>query len=130
MDFQTVLILCVIGLSAGILSGFVGVGGGIIIVPALIYLLGMTQHQAQGTSLFLMLPPIGVLAVYNYYQSGSINFWYGAIIAILFVIGGYFGSKWALKLDANIVRFIFGIIMLYVALKLILSSYKSVFNGS
>lgn len=130
MDFQTVLILCLIGLSAGILSGFVGIGGGIIIVPALIYLLGMSQHQAQGTSLFLMLPPIGILAVYNYYQSGNINFWHGGIIALLFVVGGYLGSKWSLKLDANLVRFIFGILMLYVAIKLILSSYKDVFNGS
>lgn len=131
MDIQTIIILCGIGLTAGILSGFVGIGGGIIIVPALIYMLGMTQHQAQGTSLFLMLPPIGVLAVYNYYQSGNINFWYGAIIAVLFVIGGYLGSKWSLKLDASVVRLIFGIIMLYVALKLLFSSFKDVFgNGS
>lgn len=91
MDVQTIIILSAIGLSAGILSGFVGIGGGIIIVPALIYLLGLTQHQAQGTSLFLMLPPIGILAVYNYYQSGTINFWFGGIIAITFIIGGYFG---------------------------------------
>ena len=66
MDTQTVLILIVIGLLAGILSGFVGVGGGVIIVPALVYALGMSQHGAQGTSLFILLLPVGILAVYNY----------------------------------------------------------------
>lgn len=129
MDVQTIIILSAIGLSAGILSGFVGIGGGIIIVPALIYLLGLTQHQAQGTSLFLMLPPIGILAVYNYYQSGTINFWFGGIIAITFIIGGYFGSRWSLKLDPSLVKFIFGILMLYVAVRMVLSGYKDLFNS-
>lgn len=126
MDIQTFLILIAIGLTAGTLSGFVGIGGGIVIVPALIYLLGLSQHQAQGTSLLLMLPPIGVLAVYNYYQGGHINFWYGGIIAIFFVVGGYLGSRWSLKLDPNIVRLIFGLLMLYVSIQMVWSGFKSV----
>ena len=68
MDFQTLITLVLIGLAAGIASGFIGIGGGIVIIPALIYFLGLTQFQAQGVSLTLMLPPIGVLAFYNYYQ--------------------------------------------------------------
>ncbi len=74
MDSQTILILIVIGILAGILSGFVGVGGGVIIVPALVYALSMTQHEAQGTSLFILLLPVGILAVNNYWRSGNINF--------------------------------------------------------
>ena len=66
MTTQTIIILILIGLAAGIMSGFVGIGGGVIMVPAFVYILGMSQHTAQGTSLLLMLPPIGILAVMNY----------------------------------------------------------------
>ena len=124
MSFQTILILTLIGIFAGIMSGFIGVGGGVIIVPALVYFLGVSQHTAQGTSLLLMLPPIGILAVMNYYKVGHINWNYGLVIAITFVIGAYFGSKIALRLSANMVKFIFGIFMLYVSVKMIYSGYK------
>ena len=93
MEISTLIILILIGLVAGALSGFVGVGGGIIIVPALVYLLGLSQFEAQGTSLLLMLPPIGILAAMNYYQSGAVNWKYASVIALTFVVGGYFGSK-------------------------------------
>ena len=93
MSVSTLIILLVIGLMGGILSGLVGVGGGIIIVPALVYFLGLSQHSAQGTSLALMLPPIGILAAMNYYKAGSLNIKYALVIAIAFIIGGYFGSK-------------------------------------
>ena len=73
MEITTFITLLFIGLFAGIASGYVGIGGGIIIIPSLIYFLGLGQHQAQGVSLALMLPPIGVLAFYKYYQSGSFN---------------------------------------------------------
>jgi uncharacterized membrane protein YfcA len=82
MTTQTILLLILIGLFAGMMSGFVGIGGGVIIVPALIYIMGLSQHEAQGTSLILMLPPIGILAVMNYYKAGQLNLNYGIIIAI------------------------------------------------
>lgn len=130
MDSQTIILLVGIGLVSGILSGFVGVGGGVIIVPALIYVLGMGQLDAQGTSLFVLLLPVGILAVMNYWKSGNINWQFGIIIALTFVIGGYVGSKFALKISPSLVRFIFGIIMAYVSFKMIISGYNGLSNES
>lgn len=124
MTLQTILFLVAIGLLAGAMSGFVGIGGGVIIVPGLIYLLGMTQHSAMGTSLLLMLPPIGILAVMNYWKAGEMNWRYAVVIAVAFIIGGYFGSKVALKLSPALVKVIFGILMLYISVKMIYSGYK------
>ncbi|MBT5402675.1 MAG: sulfite exporter TauE/SafE family protein [Crocinitomicaceae bacterium] len=124
MEISTLVILVAIGLAAGAVSGFVGIGGGIIIVPALVYVLGLTQFEAQGTSLLLMLPPIGILAAMNYYQAGSMNWRYALVIAIAFIAGGYFGSKLSLKLDELLVKLIFGIIMLLVALRMIVSGVE------
>jgi len=92
-------------------------------VPALVYLLGLSQFEAQGTSLLLMLPPIGILAVLNYYQTGVVNWKYATVIALTFVVGGYFGSKITLKLDETLVKLIFGILMLLVAIKMIISGF-------
>lgn len=117
MEPTTILILLVIGVFAGMLSGFVGVGGGIIIVPALVFFLGFTQHQAQGTSLAMMIPPIGIMAVYNYYRSGNVNLWAAAILCLTFFVGAYFGSKISLKLDQVQVKRIFGAVMLLVSIK-------------
>lgn len=128
MTLYTVLILLTIGLLAGVLSGFVGVGGGVIIVPALIYFMGFSQHHAQGTSLFILLLPTGVLAVYNYSKTGNINWTYGLVIALAFLIGGYFGSKISLKLPEGKVKLVFGILMAYVAIRFIMSGYKSISN--
>lgn len=128
MTFNTIIILIFIGIAAGILSGFVGIGGGVVIVPALIYFFGMTQMQAQGTSLFLMLPPIGILAVMNYYKTGNVNIWYGIIIASAFILGGYFGSKISLRISPYLVKVIFGTFMLYVAFKMILSGWSGLQN--
>ncbi|TXC81787.1 sulfite exporter TauE/SafE family protein [Luteibaculum oceani] len=121
MSLYTIVILALIGVVAGILSGFVGIGGGILIVPALVFLLGLTQHQAQGTSLALMLPPIGIMAVYNYYKADSVNWKYALVIAVCFVLGGYLGSKLSLALSPQKVKRIFGVFMLLVALKMIFS---------
>jgi|AntRauTorcE11897_2_1112592.scaffolds.fasta_scaffold28307_2 uncharacterized membrane protein YfcA len=118
----TVLILVGIGMFAGMLSGFIGVGGGVVIVPGLVYFLGLTQFQAQGTSLALMLPPIGILAFYNYYKAGNVNLVYAAIIAVTFIIGGYFGSKISLRLNPSKVKLLFGILMLYVAIRMVWKS--------
>ena len=99
-------------------------------VPALIYIMGMTQHAAQGTSLLLMLPPIGILAVMNYWRAGEMNWKYGVIIAIAFVVGGYFGSKLALKLSPAIVKLVFGVLMLYISVRMIYSGYKGEFRNN
>lgn len=121
MSLSMVLILLLIGVAAGFASGFVGVGGGIIIVPALVFFLGYTQHMAQGTSLALMLPPIGLLGFYNYYKSGNTNVTAALIIAAAFVAGAYFGSKISLSLDQRIVKKVFGGVMMLAAAKLLFS---------
>jgi uncharacterized protein len=128
MTLQTIIILLLIGIASGILSGFVGVGGGIIIVPAFVFLLGMNQINAQGTSLFVLLLPIGLLAVMNYWKAGQVNWTYGLVVSIAFVAGGYFGSKLALKISPNLVRFIFGIIMVLISVKLMYSGYQGLSN--
>lgn len=120
MSFTTLIILILIGLTAGALSGMIGVGGGIIIVPGLVYILGLSQFQAQGTSLALMLPPIGILAAYNYYKADALDWKYATIIAIAFIVGGYFGSKLTLEfIDEKTLKRIFGGIMAVVAIKMI-----------
>ena len=119
MSISTLFLLILIGMSAGLLSGVVGVGGGIIIIPLLMLLIGLDQHQAQGTSLAVMLPPIGILAAINYHKAGFIDWKYAMLIAAAFIVGGYFGSRWAVKVDAQMLKKIFGVIMLIGGLKLI-----------
>ncbi|MFM7683366.1 MAG: sulfite exporter TauE/SafE family protein, partial [Bacteroidota bacterium] len=114
------------GLFAGILSGFVGVGGGVIIVPALVFFLGLTQHEAQGTSLFVLMMPVVALAVLNYWKAGNINWKFALIIATTFLVGGFIGSKLSLRLSPGLVKLIFGIFMAYVSFKLIVSGYTSI----
>ena len=121
MSWSTVIILILIGLLAGSLSGLLGIGGGIVMIPLLIIFLGLTQHEAQGTVLFSMLPPIGILAAINYYKAGFVKWEYAIVIAFTFVVGGYLGSKLALHISSQLVSRIFGVIMLIVALKLIFS---------
>jgi uncharacterized membrane protein YfcA len=121
MQTDTILILIAIGLTAGILSGFVGIGGGLLIVPALIFFLGMTQFESQGTSLAMMLPPIGILAVLNYSKTGNVNWKYAMILAFVFIIGGFIGSKITLSMSPQVVKKIFGVLMLIAAFKLIFS---------
>ena len=124
MGILTILLLACIGVCAGLMSGFIGVGGGIVIVPALVFIMGLTQHEAQGLSIATMLPPIGIMAFYSYWQHGTItktSIGYAAIIAVAFVIGGFLGSKVALKMSPNLIRLIFGTFMLFVAFKMIIS---------
>lgn len=118
MTVQIILLLIVIGLAAGILSGLVGVGGGIIVVPALVFFLSFSQQQAQGTSLGLLLLPVGILAVLNYYKQGHIDVRVVAIMAVSFVIGGWLGSKWAISLPEVTVKRIFAVILFYSAIKM------------
>ena len=118
MTLLTIIILIVIGIAAGMLSGIAGVGGGVIIIPALIFLLGMTQFEAQGTSLAMMIPPIGIMAAFNYYKDGYINWKYAAILAVFFFIGGYFGSKFALSIPQSIVKKSFAVFIILVGVKM------------
>ena len=120
MDVQIVLSLVLIGVLAGILSGLVGVGGGVIMVPLLVLLLGFNQHQAQGTSLAVLVVPVTAVAVYTYHKEGFIDWRYVGIIAMFFVIGGYFGSKIAVGLDQKMLKKVFGFILLIIAGKMLL----------
>lgn len=131
MTVQIILLLIVIGLAAGILSGLVGVGGGIIVVPALVFFLSFSQQQAQGTSLGLLLLPVGILAVLNYYKQGHIDVRVVAIMAVSFVIGGWLGSKWAISLPEVTVKRIFAVILFYSAFKMMgwdAAIYKAIKN--
>lgn len=118
MSITTILILALIGVCAGMLSGMIGVGGGIIMVPMLVWI-GFSQHEAQGVSLAAMLPPVTFFAVLNYYKEGYVDWRYAVVISLLFVIGGYLGSKLAISIDQKILRKIFGVIMILVAGKMI-----------
>lgn len=121
MDAQQALWLVVIGLAAGILSGLVGIGGGLVMVPAMVWLLGYSQHQAQGTSLAVLMLPVVFLAARDYYKAGHIDPKVVGVIAAAFVMGGYFGGKWALALPADQLKKIFGVVLLAASLKLLLS---------
>jgi uncharacterized membrane protein YfcA len=118
MTAQIIVLLVIIGLAAGILSGLVGVGGGIIVVPALVFFLNFNQQQAQGTSLGLLLLPVGILAVLNYYKQGHIDIMVVCIMAVAFIVGGWLGSKWALALPEATVKRIFAVILFYSAIKM------------
>lgn len=118
MTIETVLLLVIVGLAAGVLSGMVGVGGGIIIVPALVFFLGFSQHQAQGTSLGLLLLPVGILAVINYYNKGYIDIKVVVIMSVAFVLGGWLGSKLSLSLPQDMVKKIFAIVLFYTAFRM------------
>lgn len=119
MDIAMMVMLVMIGIAAGTLGGLVGVGGGIIIVPALIYFLGFSQFQAQGTSLALIMFPVGILAVIQYYKQGHVDFRYVILLALGFVVGGYLGSKISLSLPQLTVKRIFAILMLVIAVKML-----------
>ncbi|MFZ4400838.1 MAG: TSUP family transporter [Bacteroidales bacterium] len=120
MNIGTALILLAIGLAAGIFGGMVGLGGGVIMIPAMIYFLGMSQQAAQGTSLAVMLPPVGLMAVMNYYKAGQMNFKYAALIAIAFFVGGYFGSKIALNISPEKMKKVFAIALMLIAVNMLI----------
>ena len=107
-----------LGLAAGIGGGLFGIGGGIIIVPALVLLAGFTQQKAQGTSLVALLAPVGIFALINYYKSENVDFKVGAFIALGFLGGGYFGSKIALGLSPDVMRKAFSVFLVLVALSM------------
>ena len=130
MEISTLFILLTIGVLAGIASGFVGIGGGLIIVPALIYFLGLDQHTAQGTSLALMLPPIGILAAMQYHSEQHVEWTYSAIIAVTFILGAWLGSKWSLKLPTSMVRLVFSAILFYAGIGMAIKALREIFPGN
>ncbi len=107
------------GLVAGVAGGFFGIGGGSILIPAMIYIFGMNQHQAQGTTLAAMIPPIGILAAWTYYKHGDVNVPMAACIALGFVLGGLIGAHYALKLPVNVLKKCFAVFFLLIALKML-----------
>jgi len=110
----------IIGLSAGIISGLIGIGGGIIMIPALIFFMDYSQHMAQGTTLAAMVLPIGILAAFEYYKGGYVNIQVAALIALGFVLGGYIGAKFAVNINAHILSKVFGFVMLILSIRIIL----------
>jgi uncharacterized membrane protein YfcA len=118
MNISTLLFLMLIGIVAGVFSGLIGIGGGIIMVPMLL-LIGLTQHQAQGTSLATLMVPVTFLAVMNYHKEGYVQWKFAAVIAVCFFIGGFLGSKIAVNLDQSVVKKIFAVVLIIVAGKLL-----------
>ena len=124
MTTQLVITIILIGLAAGILSGLVGVGGGIILVPTMVFFLHYTQHQAQGTSLAVLTLPVVVLGFLKYYQECKkmgtpIDLKVVGLLAVGFVVGAYVGSSLAVKIDKDLLKKIFGVVLLYTAIKML-----------
>jgi uncharacterized membrane protein YfcA len=115
------IILIIVGLLSGVLAGFFGVGGAIIVIPALVFILGLSQHEAQGTSLAFMLPPVGVLATWNYWKAGHVNWKIALVLSLTFVVGAYLGSHFSVNISDKILRRLFGVLLIFIAIKLIIS---------
>jgi uncharacterized membrane protein YfcA len=114
-----ILLYVLLGLFAGVLSGLIGIGGGVIVVPALIYLFKLSQHQAQGTTLAMLVPPIGILAAWTYYRQGYVNVEMGAFLCLGFFWGSFFGARFATSLSSVALEKTFGIALLLIALKML-----------
>lgn len=122
MDTGTFITLLITAIAAGFVAGLVGVGGGIVMVPMLVFVAGLSQKEAQGTSLAVLMIPIGIaVAVYNYYKAGQVNITYALVMVAFFAVGSFFGSKLAINLDQLVIRKIFAGIMIIAALKLFFS---------
>jgi len=117
---MNIALLLLLGLLAGVLSGLLGIGGGILIVPALVLVFGLSQHAAQGTTLALMVPPIGLLAAWTYYRQGQVDIRAAALICLGFFFGGLIGAKFATLINGALLKKIFGAILVVVAVKMII----------
>jgi uncharacterized membrane protein YfcA len=114
-----ILMYVLLGVVAGIFSGLIGIGGGIIIIPALVFLFGLSQHQAQGTTLALLVPPIGLLAAWIYYSKGYVDLKIAGLICIGFFVGGLLGAKLAVGLSNPVLEKLFGIALFLISLKML-----------
>jgi len=121
MGYANMILYISLGLLAGFLSGLIGIGGGTIVIPVLVIFLGFSQKMAQGTTLALLVPPIGILAAWTYYKEGYVNFPAAAFICLGFVFGGLFGAKLANYLSSQTLEKVFGIALLIISLKMIFS---------
>jgi len=119
MDIILIFGLIILGIVAGALSGLVGIGGGIIIIPALIFIFGLSQKVAQGTTLALMIPPIGLLAALAYYKSGFVDIKFATLIIVGFFIGSLIGAKFAVRLPTEILSKVFAITIILIGLKML-----------
>ena len=117
MNAEQIVLLLLIGLAAGFMSSMVGIGGGLIIVPALALLVGMDQKTAQGTSLFMLSLPVAAVGAYAYYRQGHVNWQASLLIAATFLVGGYLGGMLANKLETSTIKKIFAIFMIVIAIK-------------
>ena len=119
MSTEQIVILLLIGLAAGFMSSMVGIGGGLVIVPALVLFYGMDQKLAQGTSLLIIALPVTAAGAYVYFRSGQANWQASLIIAITFLAGGYFGGLLANSLDTSVIKKIFAVFLLAIAIKML-----------
>jgi len=110
----------ILGLAGGVLSGILGIGGAVLIVPALVYLFGFDQKMAQGTTLAMLIPPVGLLGVWQYYSAGNVNFKVAGFMCIGLFVGAYFGGYLANQVSSDTLRKIFGVMLLLISLKMIL----------
>ena len=121
MTTETIIYLLIIGAVAGLLSGMLGVGGGIIVIPALIFVMGMSQYQAQGISLALLSIPVAIGGAVNYYKQGHVEIKYVLVLAVTFLIGGYIGSLISMRISGDVLRKIFAVFMIIAAVKILMS---------
>ena len=118
---MNIFLYILLGVVAGIFSGLIGIGGAIIIIPSLVLLFGLSQHTAQGTTLALMVPPIGLLAALAYYKQGFVDLKIAAFICLGFFVGGLLGAKFAIAIPDQLLKKIFGVVLLAVSIKMILT---------
>ena len=121
---SSMVLLLAIGLAAGVLSGVFGIGGGVVIVPALIYLAGFTQHRATGTSLAVLLPPIGFAAMWEYYRHDNVNVRAAMIIAAAVFVGGWLGALAANRVSGPYLRLAFGVFVVVLGVSLIVGAFR------
>lgn len=122
MNIEIIVSLIVIGVLAGMFSGFMGVGGGVVMIPLMMWFLGYSQHQAQGMSLAVLAVPVTFVAAYTYHKSGHpIDWKFAVVIAVCFILGGFLGSKLAVKIDQVVLKRIFAFVLVLAALKLFFS---------
>ncbi|HEY8660408.1 MAG TPA: sulfite exporter TauE/SafE family protein [Hanamia sp.] len=119
MELHHFIIIAIIGLAAGLLGGLLGLGGAIIMIPALVMFLGYSQQMAQGTALMMMVLPVGALAAYQYYQNGYVEMKAALIMSVFFFVGGYFGAKFATNIPQDLLKKLFAIMLIVIAAKML-----------